>query len=157
MYCQNCGSELRQNLVFCNRCGGRVNLELEKFQSVDLPAKKAVAIRNISIVVGFIGVGGIIAIAVLILQLVRRGEISPPAFFLVMILGALVFGIVFLLINQISRLSSATTLNKFSQMEHPESLFEKQNNQLPPHFQPVPNSVTEYTTRNLEKIEREKH
>ena len=157
MYCQNCGNELRQNLAFCNHCGGRVSLELEKYQTADLPAKKADVIRNLSVAVGFVGVGGIIAIALLIFQLIRRDDISPPAFFLVTILGVFVFGIVFLLVNQISRLSSATILNNFAEKDHPESLPDKQNNQLPSYFPSVPNSVTEYTTRNLENVPRARH
>jgi hypothetical protein len=152
MYCQNCGNELRQNLAFCNYCGGRVSLEVEKYQSADLPAKKADAIRNLSVAIGFVGVSGILAIALLIFQLIRRGDISPPAFLLVTILSVLILSIVFLLVNQISRLSSATVLNKVPQKNYPESLSDKQNNQLPPHFQSVPNSITEYTTRNLENV-----
>lgn len=157
MYCQNCGNELRQNLAFCNRCGARVNLDIERFQDADLPIKKAAIVRNLSIAIGLIGVSGIMAVAGLIYELIKRNDIPPRAFLLIMIFSALIFGIVFLITSQISRFSLIYSPNSLLQSDPRELPRDKENNQLPGHFQTVPNSVTEYTTRNLEHIKRENY
>lgn len=148
---------MRQNLAFCNRCGARVSTELEKSRSAELTNKNADIVQNLSMAVGFVGLGGIIAIAILIFQIIRQSDISYPAVVLVMTLTVLVFSIVFLLTTQISRLSSASIFDRFPRGEQPESLSDIQNEQLPPHFQPARNSVTEYTTRNLDNVPREKY
>ena len=156
MYCQNCGNELRQNLAFCNHCGVRVNLEFERYQSADLPAKKATVVRILSLATGLVGISGIIAVANLIYELIKRDNIPAPILLLIIIFSALIFGTVFLMLNQISRLSAAP-VSPLPLIEPSQMTSDQPNNQLPPHFQTVPKSITEYTTRNLENVPREKY
>lgn len=157
MYCQNCGNELRQSLVFCNRCGARAATELQKSHSVGLENKNADIIKSLSRSVGFVGVSGIIAICTLIYQLTQRGEVSFAIVVLVIVFSLLVFGIMFLIVNLISRFSASHIVSSFQPERQYQSLSDNINNdQLSSHFQSVPNSVTEYTTRNLESISKEK-
>ena len=158
MFCSNCGNELREGLKYCNRCGVQTNAELEKLEASSGSKKVA---QGLTIATGWVGFGGVVGLAILIGNLLRREFIPREAVVIVLIFAALVFGIVFLLIRLISNLTNQASpqnlpTQKF-QNEEPESyLPPPQTARLnSPIFQPA-SSVTENTTRDFEQIYAEK-
>lgn len=150
MFCSNCGNELRQNLKYCNRCGAINTSELEKTANVSESGK---TVRMLSVAVAWIGIAGIITIAILIGKLLEQGDIKPPAFMLVVVFCALIFGIIFLLMRQISALSSKSffPVAKDTVTQMRDSLPHTGNTaQLEAPREPI-GSVTDRTTRIFEE------
>lgn len=155
MFCSNCGNELRQGLKYCNRCGAINPTELEKTIS---PSDVSKIIGILSSSIGAVGVFGIIALTVLIIKLLNKEHIEPPAFLLVLVLGAVIFGVIFLLIRQISVMSNKSfwSAQKEGAGARHESLPHTGNTaQLEPPRQPI-GSVTDHTTRIFEENLAEK-
>ena len=156
MFCSNCGNELRQGLKYCNRCGAVTNTESEKPVVIAESNKLAL---TLSIVGGWIGVVGIIALALLIGDLLRKDFIAPTALMLMVIFAALIFGIEFLLIRQISNLSPKNAPqpraneNETPAHENPGRVGNAAR--LESYREPV-GSVTEHTTRTFGEAFAEK-
>jgi uncharacterized membrane protein YvbJ len=145
MFCQNCGNELRQGLKYCNRCGGRVNDEVEKHAGNESNS----IVQSLAIAIGWIGVAGIVALAILIGNVLRRDPIPGKAIILLFLLSALVFGIIFLIVQQISSLTGKSVRSQFNDFRQvPESLPKAEPVRLDAPREPV-TSVTENTTRNF--------
>lgn len=154
MFCQNCGSELREGLNFCNRCGRRVFSELEK-NSGQPPARDPV-VQSLSNSTGFVGVAGVISFAILVGNLLRRDEISPSIFLLVLAFGLLIFGIVYLMLSHVWRLSNREVKpSKQTEIYQPPAAFDAKSDvpQIEEARTPFV-SVTEHTTRTLESVPR---
>ncbi len=155
MYCSNCGNGLRQGLKYCNRCGAITTTELEKTVTSSESSKTA---QTLAGAIGGIGVFGIIAVAVLIGRLLRKDNIEPPAFLLVMVLSLMIFAIICLLVRQISKLSGRSYFYaaRDGGMQGRESLPHTGNTaQLEPPREPI-GSVTDHTTRIFEEKLAEK-
>ncbi|MDQ4123936.1 MAG: zinc ribbon domain-containing protein [Acidobacteriota bacterium] len=155
MFCSNCGNELRQGLKYCNRCGAITTAELEK--TVASPGSSKI-VETLAAATGGIGAIGMIALAVLISRLLRLDDIKPPAFLLVLVFSLMLFGIICLLIRQISKLSSRSYLytSRDIGMQERGSLPHTGNTaQLEPPRVPI-GSVTDHTTRIFEENFAEK-
>lgn len=146
MFCQHCGNEVRQGLNYCNRCGGRVYAELAKVVS-----KGDELAQTLSYAAGFIGFAGIVALAILIGNLLRRGEIPPPAVLLIIIFCATVLGVVFSLVRQVSKLHLKFTPEVQPSLAKGDStpLLENKTSELD-YINASVSSVTEHTTRLFE-------
>jgi hypothetical protein len=102
--------------------------------------------------VGWIGVAGIVALAILIAKILNRDDITTPHAILVMIFAAMVFAVVFAVVRQISKLSG-----KHPPIVKEVELFSRESlphagsvPQLDPFRQPA-SSVTEHTTRTFDE------
>src|SRR4028119_1577241 len=107
MFCSTCGNELRQNLKYCNRCGVITANELEKTVASSESGK---TVQALSIVIGWVGVAGIVALAILIGNLLRKDNIEFSAFMLVVVFSIMIFAVVYLIVRQISILSGKNFL-----------------------------------------------
>lgn len=150
MFCSNCGNQIAEGLKYCNRCGARLVSELEKADIADL-AQTSVLAQNLSKSIGIIGAVGIIALAFLIGNLIRRDEIHPSLVVLVLIFSAVLFGIISLLVRQMSRVSAISRQTPVSNFKMRESLPKADTGRLISYNEPA-QSVTENTTRNFDSI-----
>lgn len=155
MYCAICGSLINEQLNYCNRCGNRV------VKGNELTARQAdstaAILRILSCstgVVGVVGLGGLIGLIAILAG--NAGNRSPAELIVVVSILFLLttFGICFLLIRQISRLtdkmlSSQETAN---QKSAPDQLnFPAAGGQIESLREPFL-SVTENTTRTLDEV-----
>jgi hypothetical protein len=146
MFCANCGSRIKAELNYCNRCGARV-------LKIDSEVQKSLS-DNLSGSLGYIGGFGLVGYIFVALVLVKNGV--PPnvlaaiSFFY---LGAL-FGICYLILQQLKTLprkSQAQNMDFQSNLQF-QQLDAATTAQLEePREMPI--SVTENTTRTLDKIE----
>lgn len=152
MFCSTCGNELRENLKYCSRCGMRAATELEKIENSN--GSKNIA-QALTIATGWIGVSGVIALAILIGNLLRRDIIPDGAIALVLIFTTLVFGLLFLMLRQIAYFSGFKT-SHYSPIQNQalgvnSKLTPKHTAKLDSARQEfVPMSVIEHTTQTLE-------
>ena len=141
MYCSTCGTLLDTKLNYCNRCGSRI----EKLVAVE----NTNSLQNLSMGVGFMGLGGLGLTVGLIAILLNFGAIPEVIVMLTIAFLATVFGISFLMVRQISQMSRAALPTKEKVIENPQ-LNQPHTAQLEEPRQPA-RSVTENTTRTLEK------
>ncbi len=152
MYCAVCGSLINEELNYCNRCGSRVAKDNELVKRADLTAS---LLKNLSIATGFVGVvglGGLIGLIAILAG--NAGNRSAPELIVIVsiLLLATTFGICFLLIRQISRLTETA----FSAKENSKQKYaaEQLNVAVAGRIESPREpfiSVTENTTRTLEK------
>ncbi len=142
MYCSNCGTLINTELNYCNRCGARVD-------KLAASENKSEALEYLSMATGFVGLGGLGLTVGLIAILLNFGVIPQVVVMLVIAFLATVFGISFLLIQQISRMTNVSLTSKKNSSEKAQ-LNSPNTAQLEERREPVL-SVTENTTRTLEK------
>lgn len=146
MYCANCGSTVKTELNYCNRCGAKV------FRA-DLETQKATS-ENLTASLGYIGGFGLIGFIFVALVLVKN-HVPPVALvFISLFYLAALFGICFLIIQQVRNISGNSSPEKvdFQSDFQTGQLDAAHAAQLEePRQQPI--SVTEHTTRTLDKIE----
>jgi uncharacterized membrane protein YvbJ len=145
MYCSNCGSQVKPELNYCSRCGMRVAKN-------DSEAQKSIA-ENLSSAVGYIGGFGLLGFIFVTLVLVKNGIHPTALVFISLFYLASLFGICFLILQQIKNLPGK------SRAEKPESQNDFQNEQLNPADTAqleAPRepfiSVTENTTKTLDEV-----
>lgn len=141
MYCTGCGTELNSDLNYCNRCGSRV-----------AKGTSGVA-ENLSQAVSYVGgfglLGFIFAIAVMAKRDVPVMALVAISFFYLSALSI----ICWLMIRQVAALT-----NKRSGGDRPEEQNAPQSYLRPlttaqlPEPTEQPASVTEHTTRTLDKV-----
>ncbi len=141
MYCSTCGSLINTELNYCNRCGARV----DKLATVE----KSSATGYLSMATGFVGLGGLGLTVGLIATLLKHGVVIEAVVMLALAFLATVFGMTFLMLRQISQMSSVLPPSKEKLPENP-LLNSVPAAQLEEPRQPA-RSVTENTTRTLEK------
>jgi hypothetical protein len=141
MYCSTCGSEVNTELNYCKRCGARVD-------KLAVPEKSSAA-AYLSIATGFVGLGGLGLTIKLISILLERGVIPSVIVILVLAFLCTVFGITFLMLQQISQMSNVSSPTTERFFKNPQ-LNSPHTAQLEESRQPAI-SVTENTTRTLEK------
>ncbi len=146
MYCSTCGSEIKAELNYCNRCGAKVD-KLEKIGGGD----NSRASSYLSITTGFVGLGGLGLTLGLIVILLDNGVIPPVIVMLTLAFLSAVFGICFLMIQQISSMTKTNSGERTDEKTNPAQLGVVVNPiQLEEYRQPA-TSVTETTTRTLDK------
>ena len=144
MYCSGCGTEISSELNYCKRCGSRVP-----------KSESASVAENLSKAISYIGGFGLLGFIVAVLMMVRRGVVPDTALVLISFFYlATLFGICFLILRQTAPFAGRkqNNLNRDLQAaEAPAYLSPATTAQLPePNDQPI--SVTEHTTRTLDKI-----
>lgn len=142
MFCSTCGTEIKPELNYCNRCGARVD---KLAASGDNPT----ALQNLSMAIGFVGLGGLGMTVGLIAILLKNGVKSEVVVMLSLAFLATTFALAFLILRQISQMTKASPPNKENFSEKPQ-LNSPNTARLEEPRHPV-NSVTENTTRTLEK------
>jgi hypothetical protein len=162
MYCPSCGTELLQEMSYCNRCGASLKTLVN--QADDAPVQRVNATGAawaISIAVAFITLGGFALIFAMVMALVTRGvpfTDGPTAMIVFSLLVILVVD--WLLIRQLPRLlglfqfKSEKEESKKTERKKPE-LSAKPRPQIAAQFEPS-SSVTDHTTRTFEPVYRER-
>ena len=167
MFCSNCGTAIKPELNYCNRCGTRIaNAET----GTDV---RATVVENFSSAVGYVGGFGLIGFIFVVLVMIKNGvterALIPISFFYL----AALFGICFLLIQQVKSFSGMSADKKSSDF-HPNSQFPSMtaitDQPLPPPLSPANTaqlgearaepasvaggvgSVTENTTKTLDEV-----
>ena len=141
MYCSTCGTEIKAELNYCNRCGARVD-KLATHGSTPV-------LYNLSMATGFVGLGGLGLTVGLIAILLKNSVVIEAIVILAIVFLVTVFGMTFLLLRQISQMANALPPVRDKFFEIPQ-LNSPNTAQLEESRQPVM-SVTENTTRTLEK------
>ncbi len=142
MFCASCGTLINTKLNYCNRCGARVD-------KLVVSENKSEALQYLSMATGFVGLGGLGLTVGLIAILLNFSVHSEVVVMLALAFLTAVFGISFLMIQQISRMintSQASSKNVFENSQ----LSSSNTVQLEELRIPAA-SVTENTTRILEK------
>jgi uncharacterized membrane protein YvbJ len=145
MYCSACGSQIQNELNYCNRCGAKVS-------GGDPALQKSVA-GLLTSVMGAIGSIGLVAFIFVVYLVVRSGGdvkvLIPISFFYL----ATIFGICFLLLRQVADLTGRSRPNAINQTDTaaPSYLKPATTAQLEESHQPGI-SVTENTTRTLDEV-----
>lgn len=146
MYCSNCGSQIKPELNYCNRCGTRVS-------NPDAETQKSIA-ENLSSAIGYIGGFGMLGFIFVMLILVKNGvgerALIPISFFYL----AALFGICFLILQQIKNSPGKSVAGKTEYQgtfQTTPGLKEATTAQLDAPRESFI-SVTENTTRTLDEV-----
>ena len=142
MYCSTCGTLLDTKLNYCKRCGARI----EKLATTENTG----GLQSLSMSAGFVGLGGLGLTVGLIAILLKNNVVIEAVVILAMCFLATVFGITFLMMRQLSRMTMPATGEQISEKPNPVQLGATNTAQLEEYRQPA-QSVTEHTTRTLEK------
>jgi len=146
MYCERCGKQIEEALNFCNACGAQLKREKSEQQSVLNTLITAL------IVVCTAGLGVLVGLMAILLDKLQNPE---PAFVLAGFYLAILFGISFMIMRQISKLIDAKL--KGNDLEAPRRRDEplvqlppRTTAQLEEYRQPA--SVVDSTTRTLDEV-----
>ena len=142
MYCAACGTEIKAELNYCSRCGARVDKNAGENQSE--------ALAYLSIATGFVGLGGLGMTVALIAILLKHSVVPQVIVILTLAFLSAVFGISWLMIQQISRMTESDSGEKTLEKANPVQLGAVNTAQLEEYRQPAM-SITETTTRTLDK------
>jgi uncharacterized membrane protein YvbJ len=144
MYCANCGTQIKPGLNYCNRCGAKIS-------RADLEARNSVS-ANLSGSLAYIGGFGLVGY-IFILLILLKNDVHPAAlmllsgFYLVTLLA-----ICFMILRHLKTAAPATANIDFQNNFQTGQLEAAMTAQLEEARQ-QPASVTEHTTRTLDKIE----
>jgi hypothetical protein len=148
MYCERCGKKIDEALNFCNSCGAQLRKEKDEKETV--LSSLVVAL----IVVSTSGLGVLVGLMAILLNTLRSPE---PAFVLAIFYLATLFGIVFMIMRQISKLIDLKLTGKgdaeSTRNNRDEPLVQlppKTTAQLEEYRQPA--SVVDSTTRTLDEV-----
>ncbi len=142
MFCASCGTLINTKLNYCNRCGARVD-------KLAVSENKSEALQYLSMATGFVGLGGLGLTVGLIAILLNFSVHSEVVVMLALAFLTAVFGISFLMIQQISRMTNTSQASSKNVFENSQ-LSSSNTVQLEEPRIPAA-SVTENTTRTLEK------
>jgi len=143
MYCSTCGTLLDTKLNYCKRCGARI----EKLATTENTG----GLQSLSMSAGFVGLGGLGLTVGLIAILLKNNVVIEAVVILAMCFLATIFGITFLMIRQLSRMTMPATGEQISEKPNHVQLGATNTAQLEEYRQPA-QSVTEHTTRTLEEV-----
>jgi len=162
MYCPSCGTELTQEMSYCNRCGASLKA-IENQPAAPVQRVNATgAAWAISIAVAIITFGGFGMIFSLIRTIVSRGQsLNEEAVMLTIAALMAILIVDFLLIRQLPRLFNLLPA-KSEKEESQKSWRGRQELSGKPAPQIVAprepgSSVTEHTTRTFEPVYRERN
>lgn len=88
MYCATCGTEIKPELNYCNRCGARV----DKLATTE---GNSTVLQNLSMATGFVGLGGLGLTVGLIALLLKSGVVIEAVVMLALAFLVTVFGMTF--------------------------------------------------------------
>ena len=155
MYCSTCGTEIKAELNYCNRCGARVD-------KLATAGNKSEALEYMSMATGFVGLGGLGLTVGLIAILLNYNVIPQVIVMLTFAFLSTVFGISYLMLQQISRMAKSSSSEKALENVNPVQLAAVNTAQLEEYQQPARSlleehqqpaqSVTENTTRTLDEV-----
>jgi membrane-bound ClpP family serine protease len=118
MFCSNCGTAIKPELNYCNRCGTRIsNAETNV---------RATVVENFSSAVGYIGGFGLIGFIFVVLVLIKNGVTERALIPISLFYLATLFGICFLLIQQVKSFSGMPADKKSSEF-YPNSQYSTMN------------------------------
>ena len=100
MFCQSCGAEVKEGLRYCNRCG--TGLIAEK----SVPPRLVTMTIVLSATVALVALIGFIMIFIFGSEIMSRGNTSGETVLFLIVFTLVVFGIVALIVRQLSRLLS---------------------------------------------------
>ena len=149
MFCSRCGATITEDLNFCSKCGERVS-------KTDVAEKESVQknmMDSLSTVAIAIGVGGMLFLVGLVAVMLDKAVSMQAVVVIAAIYLATWFAIMYKLIRQISRLVDANLEERKLKSADSPSLLQFPANstaQLEAHREPA--SVTEPTTRTLDKV-----
>jgi hypothetical protein len=141
MFCARCGKQIDDSLKYCNGCGTQIKKE------ADSPLTSLITAL---IIIGTAGLGILVGLSAVLLD--KIPNFGPVLIFGVIYLAVL-FGICFMIMRQITKLIDADLgrrrlpeAKQFTELPAPTT------NELEEFRQPA--SVTDQTTRTLDKIPR---
>ena len=149
MYCEKCGNEIKAGLNFCSRCGARVSSQSGSEIARRSPTE---GLSNALGAIGVFGFIGYIFVALVLLQNNAHNALVAVSFFYF----ASLFGICLMILNNLKALaaSSRSQSADFQNDLQTGELKGANTAQLEePKQQPIPVSVTENTTRTLDRVE----
>lgn len=145
MFCANCGNEIGKGLRYCSGCGARIHDPAE--------TEDRSRIRNISTAIGFIGFGGIIGFIMLVKTLLDHNVLEGPMIIILLAFLATIFGISFLLINQLKPDAEKTAGTVAFRDDAPLAVGSAADtNKLGEPREEPAGSVVEDTTRTLDEV-----
>jgi hypothetical protein len=145
MFCAECGNAIRADLNYCNRCGGEVSRTDRGDRSV---------VQNLTNVLGAIGVFGLLGFVAILWTMLRNSFETAGIVWISLFYLTTLFGLCALILRQ----TAAFTLGRKSRGRNddegsgaPAYLTRARTAQLnEPTDRPA--SVTEHTTRTLDKV-----
>jgi len=152
MYCLTCGSSINNSLKYCKNCGVKLVKDDEK---EDTPES---ILDNLLTTLCFVALGGLGILVGLVAVLLDKSVTHEAVVIIAITYLVALFGICYMLLNQVPKLITAK-LNKKSERGEtiqPAQLYAENTAQLKEPREPVM-SVTESTTRTLEKVAIERN
>lgn len=145
MYCASCGTQIKTALNFCSRCGGKI----EKSNAGEISSKY----QNIAGAVGAIGLGGMIALVILSLKLLKEGVDIGGIIVIIGMFLVTIIAISYMIIRLMPKYLENSEAKIDSQPDYsaPRNLRAANTAQLEEPKQ-SPASVIEETTRTLDEI-----
>jgi len=146
MYCERCGKQIDESLNYCNSCGA--NLKPDPPRSQRPLAIFLISTLSVTVIIGLIVLAGLLA------GLFDKVSRAEPLFVFAGFYLLVLFGISFLIMRQVSKLIDA----ELGTRDLPSSRKSAPAVQLPPRSTNQldefrePASVTDHTTRTLEKV-----
>jgi hypothetical protein len=142
MFCAGCGSQIQSGLNYCSRCGRRVAEDATSSN----PWSNPLFLAGIVAGVGFIGF-------IIILRILTRSQTPPNVFApIAIVYFAALFGICFMLIRHAAAIAKSTVTDGVNETKEPNYLRPATTAQLEEAREFGMGSVTDVTTRTLDKI-----
>ena len=148
MYCERCGKQIDESLNYCNACGTQLRRENPPPRS--LTAFMIAALGCTTII-------GLIVLVGFVITLLDRVKNPEPVFVFAIAYLAVLFGICFMIMRQVSKLIDADLRKRELPQRPPSPLIQlppRSTNQLEDFREPA--SVTDHTTRTLNEVLVEK-
>jgi hypothetical protein len=151
MYCSHCGTTVSNDLRFCKNCGGQLIADDD-----DKDGKPGKMLDNILTTLFLIVMFGMGILVGLVAVLLGNGVTTDVVVIIAVVYLVAVFGICISLVRQVPKLIDAR-LKGWNNAEAaaPPLLEPRTTAQLEEFRQPV-SSVTDHTTRTLEKVPLER-
>ncbi|MEO8574535.1 MAG: hypothetical protein ABI481_11235 [Pyrinomonadaceae bacterium] len=99
MYCERCGKQIDESLNYCNACGTQLRRE-------NSPPQKSLTAFMIA-ALAFTTILGLIVLAGFVITLIDRVKNPEPVFVFAIAYLAVLFGICFMIMRQVSKLIDA--------------------------------------------------
>jgi hypothetical protein len=150
MFCSTCGNSVNENLNYCNVCGAKI-------VKGALPVRAASPASVLSIAVGFFGTAGLLGFIV-ILKVLLESRLDQPAILMILVAYLVtLFLICAVLVGQLWSFSGSAKpeLNQTPEdYAPPKQMRAVSTNQLEEPRESFIPSVTDNTTRTLDKVPR---
>jgi len=149
MYCERCGKQIDESLNYCNACGTQLRRE-------NPPRQKSLIAFMIA-ALACTTIAGLIVLAGFVITLLYRVKNLEPVFVFAIAYLAVLFGICFMIMRQVSKLIDADLRTRELPPRSTSPLVQlppRSTNQLDEFREPA--SVTEHTTRTLNEVLIEK-